>query len=103
MVGLLGQQRLENTARLELIRVRLVRGRCGRGERNGVEDRGFGVRRMPHHELVHRAFVRDDARSLIFVLNVVEQTTDGVYVATLALGRGTAKSHCGVNGVPALR
>ena len=102
VIRLLRPERLENAARLQLIRVCLVRRRRGRGERDRVEDHGFGVRRLLHHELVHRALVRDDARPLILVLEVVVQLTDGVNVAALTLGGVSAESRRGVDGLLAL-
>ena len=90
MIGLLLPQRLEYGSGLQLIRVRLVCWRRGRGERQRVEDHRLGVGRLPHHELAHRALVRGDARALIHVLVVVEERRDSIDVAALTLRRARA-------------
>ena len=102
MIGLLRPKRLEDTARLQLIRVGLVSWWSGRGERDRIEDHRLGVRRLAHHELVHRALVRDHPRSLILVLEVVVQLTDGAYVPALTLRRGGGEPRRGLDCLPSL-
>jgi hypothetical protein len=52
--------------------------------------------------LVHRALVGDDAHPLIFVLEVVVELTDCVYVSTLTLGSVDADTHRGIDSLLAL-
>lgn len=102
VVRLLGPERLEDTGCLQLIRVRLVRRRRGRGERDSVEDLGFRISLLKPNEPVHRALVREDARALILVLEVVVQLADGADVAALAVGDATGELHRGIGCLLAL-
>ncbi len=71
VIRLFRPERLENSARLQLIRVCLVRRRRGRSEGDRIEDQGLGIGRLSHRQVVHRVRVRDDARPLILVLEII--------------------------------
>ena len=102
MRGPRGENRLENSRRLQLVGERLVGWQRGGHHRDGVEDLRFGVGRLPRGERAHRAFVGQGTCSLIDALVVLEQFADGGDVQLLALGRARAESCCRLRGAAPL-
>ncbi len=97
MLGHLRQDALEDARGLQMPRVALVGGKHGDGlvQREGVEHRRLGIRRVARVELLHRLLVLDDARAVRHRLPAPVVDADGRDVVALALGlarRGSGPS-----------
>ena len=86
MLRLASEQALEDCARLQPARIRLVRGLLGRGQRQRVEDRRFRIVRIASRQRCHRVAIRHDTRGLIDCVRARIQLRHGIDEAALAIG-----------------
>jgi hypothetical protein len=83
MVGLLGEDFLENFACLSLVGVSLVRGRRGGQEREGIKNRGFAIAGVTLGHLLHRFFIRQSTRAVVNFVEIFVERGDGSDIVTL--------------------
>ena len=86
MAGLLGQQLLQHGPCLDLVRVRLVGGRCGGQQGQAVEDRRFVVLRVPEVDLLVRLLPGAGAGRERHRLRVPEDDVDRAQELPLPVG-----------------
>jgi hypothetical protein len=84
MIGLLGEDLLEDRARPELVGVRLVGGRRRRVQREGVEDRSFPIVGIAAVDLLHGLLVGGGPRAVIELVVVAIVRLDRADVVLLA-------------------
>ena len=101
MLRLGREELLEDCARLQAARVGFVGWLLGRAQRQGVEDRRFGILGESVGDAGHRIAIRQDSRVLIHGVRIGEQLRGGIDVRAFAIGL-RADGFCSVEGFTAL-
>src|ERR1035437_2650820 len=101
MIWILSVQAFQYSPGLELPSIRFIGRVCGGGEGKRVEDGRFGVLRISSTDGSHRAFVCQDAGTLIGICRIGEEMRYSLHIGTLAR-RLRIRSPCLRDGFEAL-